>query len=254
MASRKTTACSYKARSLPRAVSLPSSVPLPALTCRALALPRGSAVKALIPDPISERILAHPAGVLSVPSYPDEHIEWGFSRTGRALAPELRVVVDGRVAQVLEGDDTTCAAFADAESLVTGARDFIVRLWRVARGPHGTRVALTHLMRVHGAEVRCVAASRPWSIVVSGSADGTAAVWDLNRATYIRTIVHGEGEGAEVHLADVNDSTVRPTRIFLLTFQSQYSSRRAISRHAHATRSGYTQSTRGQSRGSTFPH
>ncbi|KAI0029515.1 beach-domain-containing protein [Vararia minispora EC-137] len=169
-------------------------------------LPRGTAVKSLVPDPISERIIAHPAGVLSIPSFPEEHIEWSFSRNGRFLAKEIRVVIDGKVVQSVEGEDCTCAVFPDSENLVTGSRDFIVRLWRVSRSSHGsTRISLTHLMRVHSAEVVCVAASRPWSVVVSGSSDGSAVIWDLNRAKYIRSIWHGEG--AEVHLVAINDST-----------------------------------------------
>lgn len=64
------------------------------------------------------------------------------------------------------------------------------------------------MMRVHRGTILCVAASRPWSIIVSGSEDGSAALWDLNRAVYMRSIWHG-GDGVGVHLAAVNESTVR---------------------------------------------
>lgn len=69
-------------------------------------------------------------------------------------------------------------------------------------------------MRVHTNEVVCVAASRTWSLVVSGSKDGSAAIWDLNRGTYVRSIWHGQLEGPEddnmavTHVA-INESTVR---------------------------------------------
>ncbi|KAI0317827.1 beach-domain-containing protein [Amylostereum chailletii] len=169
----------------------------------ARALGRGQAVKALVFDPIGERIIPHPPGVLSVPTYPHEQIEWGFSRTGRSAARELRVVV----VQVIEGIDCTCAAFPDAENLVTGSSDYIVRLWRVTRTSQGTSLTLSNLMRVHSREIVRVSASRPWSLIVTGSADGSAAFWDLNRAVYIRSIWHGEGEGAAVHLVAINEST-----------------------------------------------
>jgi WD40 repeat protein len=70
-------------------------------------------------------------------------------------------------------------------------------------------------MRVHRDMILCVAASRPWSVIVSGSKDGSAALWDLNKAVYMRSIWHGEhgehGEhgGVGVHLATINESTVR---------------------------------------------
>lgn len=65
-------------------------------------------------------------------------------------------------------------------------------------------------MRIHTDEVVCVAASRAWSLVVSGSKDGSAAIWDLNRGMYVRSIWHGEGgESTTVNLVVINESTVR---------------------------------------------
>lgn len=118
--------------------------------------------------------------------------------------------------QIVEAAFCTCAAFADANNLITGSSDHTVRLWHVIRGiQHGAgkdgsaHVTLSHIMRVHTREVVCVTASRPWSVIVSGSRDGSAALWDLNRGVYIRSIWHGEGdESTAVHLVAVNESTV----------------------------------------------
>ena len=73
-------------------------------------------------------------------------------------------------------------------------------------------------MRVHTDEVVCVTASRAWSIVVSGSRDGSAALWDLNRGVYIRSIWHGDGnESNAVNLVTVNESTVCCSCIYYLS-------------------------------------
>lgn len=178
---------------------------------------------------IGEKIIPCPEGVLCVPLHPHEQVEWGPSRTGGG---ELRVLVDQKVAtavaifptyiegfpsplqvvQVVEAAFCTCATFADSDNLITGSSDYTVRLWKVARGssnpPGGgsTRVSLTHLMRIHTDEVVCVTASRAWSMVLSGSRDGSAALWDLNRGIYIRSIWHSEGD--TVHLVAINESTV----------------------------------------------
>jgi WD40 repeat protein len=113
---------------------------------------------------------------------------------------------------VIESAAATCAAFADAETLATGSSDYAVRLWRLARsstaGKPPITLGLAHTMRAHAAEVTCVAASRPWSLVVSGGRDGVAVIWDLNKGVYVRSIVHGAGEGAEVGLVAINESTV----------------------------------------------
>ncbi|TFY80618.1 hypothetical protein EWM64_g3393 [Hericium alpestre] len=172
-------------------------------------LPNGAAVQDLTVDLIGERVIPHPEGILSVPSHPHEQVEWGFRGTSKAAARELRVVVDRKVLQVVEGIECTCAVFADSDNLITGSTDHIVRLWNVCRSSRDVSMSLslTHLMRVHTARICCVTASRSWSIIVSGAADGSAAVWDLNRAVYVRSIWHGKGEGSEVHLAAVNEST-----------------------------------------------
>jgi WD40 repeat protein len=66
-------------------------------------------------------------------------------------------------------------------------------------------------MRIHTDEVTCVTASRTWSIVLSGSKDGSAALWDLNRGVYVRSIWHGKGEeSTAVNLVAINESTVSP--------------------------------------------
>ena len=144
-----------------------------------------------------------------MPQHPHEQVEWG-SGSG-----ELRVVVDQKVVQVVENAFCTCAVFADTSSFVTGSSDYTVRLWKVSLGPHsnssapGLRIALSHIMRVHTDVIVSVAASRAWSLVVSGSRDGSAALWDINRGVYVRSIWHGEGgESSAVSLVSINESTV----------------------------------------------
>lgn len=113
----------------------------------------------------------------------------------------------------MESAFCSCATFADADTLVTGSTDNTVRLWHVVRNDRSREqpvtIQLTHLMRGHTARVTCIAASRAWSLVVSGSQDGSAALWDLNRGVYTRSIRHGTGTSAEIHLTAICASTVR---------------------------------------------
>ncbi|EIN04780.1 beach-domain-containing protein [Punctularia strigosozonata HHB-11173 SS5] len=166
-------------------------------------------------DLIGERIIPCGDGHLCVPNYPHEQVEWGPTRLGNTEAGNIRFVIDRRVVQAIEGTSCTCAAFADSDTLVTGSSDFAVRFWRkssrraIVTTPGGhaqpsLQFSLAHVMRAHTAEVTCVAASRAWAIAVSGSRDGSAAVWDLNRGTYVRSMWH---EGDHVHLAVINEST-----------------------------------------------
>ena len=173
-------------------------------------LGRDQPVRQLVVDLIGQQVIACPDGTLSVPSRPHECVVWDGSA---ASTGTLKVVVDRRVSQVVESAFCSCATFADADTLVTGSTDNMVRLWHVSRNDRSREqpvsIALTHLMRGHTSRVLCVTASRGWSLIVSGSKDGSAAIWDLNRGVYTRSIWHGPGPAVEVHLVAVNESTVR---------------------------------------------
>lgn len=75
-------------------------------------------------------------------------------------------------------------------------------------------------MRSHRAPVACVAASRAWSLVVSGSEDGSLILWDLNRGTYIRSIWHGRGKDWTIRLAAIHESTVSTLLIYFTAIPS----------------------------------
>ncbi|KAG6889353.1 hypothetical protein C0992_005581 [Termitomyces sp. T32_za158] len=160
-------------------------------------------VRELCLDIIGEKIIPCPEGVLCAPFYPHEQIEW---RPGGA---ELRLVVDHKIVQVIESAFCNCAAFADSNNLITGSTDYTVRLWKMSRSSSAaTAIVLSHIMRIHTDEVICVTASRTWSVIVSGSRDGSAALWDLNKGVYIRSVWHGDGgEPNGVNLVSINEST-----------------------------------------------
>ncbi|KAI8986856.1 beach-domain-containing protein [Trametes punicea] len=166
------------------------------------------AVRELVLDLIGQQVVPCPDGMLCVPSRPHEAVLWD---SGPTSVGNLKVIVDRKVSQVVESVFCSCATFADAETLVTGSADNIVRLWHVIRNDRNREqpatLRLTHLMRGHTARVSCITASRLWSLIVSGSRDGSAALWDLNRGVYVRSIWHGSGPSFEVHLAAVNEST-----------------------------------------------
>ncbi|EPQ51421.1 beach-domain-containing protein [Gloeophyllum trabeum ATCC 11539] len=158
-------------------------------------------VQELVIDLIGEKIVPCAPGTLCVPSRSYEQVEWGPTRLGSNESGEIRVVVDRKVVQVAESVYCTCAAFADSDTLVTGSSDHLVRLWQVPRSPV-TALVLLHTMRAHTAPVTCVAASKAWSIAVSGSRDGSAVVWDLNRGSYVRSMWHD----GPVEVVAINES------------------------------------------------
>ncbi|KAF8696543.1 Beach protein, partial [Rhizoctonia solani] len=111
---------------------------------------------------------------------------------------------------IAESYDPTCAVFVDATSFLTGSTDGSVNMWRIHRSGHIAKLSCTRQMQAHTDNVLCVAASKAWSIVVSGSEDethhshrGLAAVWDLKRGVHVWTVLHE----TPVSLCTVMEST-----------------------------------------------
>ncbi|KAI6157101.1 hypothetical protein BKA82DRAFT_965252 [Pisolithus tinctorius] len=179
-------------------------------------------------------------GKLLHPSRNDDGVRWDHGRGSGILQAFSRGTVRAfsfpfanpltfrlQIVQTIESIHPTCAAFTDPETLVTGSADSIVRIWYVSYGQssggssfagnvkHRKRrepvLSLAHLLRGHSGPVSCVQASRTWSVAVSGSSDGSAVLWDLNRGTYVRSIWHVEAnipsESASVDLVAINEST-----------------------------------------------
>lgn len=187
----------------------------------------------------SGKVVPFPHGLLSPPSRFDEQVQWGKDDTLRVLhhgtvrVSQSIILRDDKllsqVVQTIEATFPTCAAFADQDTLVTGSDDSLVRIWRFSHGPlsmspfagtttaktrkeHESSLSLVHLLRKHSAPIACLRVSRAWSVVISGSMDGSAILWDLNRGLYVRSIWHagdGSAQDAAVHLVAINESTVR---------------------------------------------
>lgn len=130
-----------------------------------------------------------------------------------------------QVVHTIEAAFPTCAAFADQDTLVTGSDDSLVRIWRLSHASPSASpfigstkgqepsLSLVHLLRKHSAPISCLRVCRVWSVVISGSLDGSSILWDLNRGLYVRSIWHAGGDNsiqdAAVHLVAINESTVR---------------------------------------------
>ncbi|KAL5530973.1 hypothetical protein ACEPAG_3849 [Sanghuangporus baumii] len=163
-------------------------------------------VASLSIDMISERVIPCPQGLTCVPSYPHEQLAWGF------VDQSIKLLVDKKVVQVVESVSCTCVAFVDSDRFISGSDDYMVRFWSLDRKEGRTSMSKTHILRAHTATVLCVSASRSWSCVASGSDDGTVVIWDLNRATYIRSISHKctsdeDEKPPGVSLVAINEST-----------------------------------------------
>ncbi|KAI7869795.1 WD40-repeat-containing domain protein, partial [Spinellus fusiger] len=95
------------------------------------------------------------------------------------------------------------AYFSSSRTLVTGGTDNLICMWKLKQDKTNN-FTLLECLRGHTSVIITLTASRAYSILVSGSEDKTAIIWDLNRMKYVRSLM---GHENSVQLVRVNNST-----------------------------------------------
>ena len=148
-----------------------------------------------------ERAFASPKDYLILPklgvSLSTDHLDGSLRMYSSRDAKRPLAVIEQMVP-----DRITCLVQARAKSIVAGSSDGMVSVWELDGAKR--EVSLSKLLRGHDDAVLCVAASSAWSVVVTGSKDRTAIVWDLNRGTYVRSL---HGHESAVHLVAIDEKT-----------------------------------------------
>ncbi|WVQ84943.1 hypothetical protein IAT38_007106 [Cryptococcus sp. DSM 104549] len=100
---------------------------------------------------------------------------------------------------LVEGIYPVHAIFASPTLLVTVSSQGVLTAWRLTVKGTGYRRGEVSMqreatLRGHPEKVTCLAANTSWSVLVSGSEDGNAMVWDTNRLRYTRALQTGKKE------------------------------------------------------------
>jgi beige protein homolog 1 len=134
----------------------------------------------------ADRVLAGCGNKVFIPGKGENYLEWGFSDGSvRVFSVEGDRFVG--LAENLHSLPITCAVFADETTFITGSEDTTVCVWQVRIGKTFD-IQLKECLRGHSARVTALAFTKSFSVIVSGSEDKTAIVWDLNRLKYVRQL------------------------------------------------------------------
>lgn len=142
--------------------------------------------------------------VLMPPTF-NKYIAWGFADHSLRIGmydSDRAIFVCEATAQN-SGEILACAC-PNAHTIITAGTNSVVTIWQF----DARRKALVVRNSLHGHTdaVTCLAASLAYNVIVSGSRDGTAIIWDMSRYMFVRQLSKHAGVVAAV---TINELTVR---------------------------------------------
>lgn len=131
-----------------------------------------------------------------------KYIAWGFAdhslRIGLYDSDRASFVSEASAQN--SGEILTCAC-PNAKMIITAGTNSVVTIWKF----DATRktLAVRNSMHGHTDAVTCLAASSAYNVIVSGSRDGTAIIWDMARFMFVRQLRGHVGVVAAVAINDL---------------------------------------------------
>lgn len=139
--------------------------------------------------------------VMMAPSF-SRYIAWGFAdhslRIGMYDSDRALFVCEAAAQN--SGEILACAC-PNARTIVTAGTSSVVTVWEF--DARHKALAVKHSLHGHTDAVTCLAASPAYNVIVSGSRDGTAIVWDLSRFIFVRQLRDHVGLVAAVSINDL---------------------------------------------------
>ncbi|KAM7072689.1 WD repeat- and FYVE domain-containing protein 4 isoform 1-T3 [Molossus nigricans] len=159
--------------------------------------------------PTEKTILAVERNKVLLPPHWNWTFSWGFNDLSCCLGSYGSDKVLMTFENLAAWGRCLCAVCPSPSTIVTSGASTVVCVWELsmAKGrPRGLH--LKQALYGHTQAVTCLAASVPFSILVSGSQDGTCILWDLDQLTHVaRLPAHPEGISATA-ISDISGTIV----------------------------------------------
>ncbi|XP_013179018.1 PREDICTED: WD repeat and FYVE domain-containing protein 3 isoform X1 [Papilio xuthus] len=145
--------------------------------------------------------------VLMPPAY-NKYVAWGFADHSLRIGnyDSERAVFISEAAAHACGELVACVCPSD-KTIVTAGTSTVVTVWQY--WARRRRLAVKVCLYGHSEAVTCLAASAAYNLVVSGSRDGHAIVWDVERGSFVRQLLppHLAGPPPPVSALAIDDLT-----------------------------------------------
>lgn len=142
----------------------------------------------------------------------NKYIAWGFADHSLRIGmyDSDRAIFVCEAAAQNSGEILTCAC-PNSRTIITAGTSSVVTVWEF--DSRRKALSVKHSLHGHTDAVTCLAASPAYNVIVSGSRDGTAIVWDMSRYMFVRQL---SGHVGLVAAVTINDLTVRNLKQLLL--------------------------------------
>lgn len=160
--------------------------------------------------PIDKSVVAVEQNKLLIPTEYCRYIAWGHAdrslRLGLYDSEKPIFVWEG--SDILSPNEILCCTIPNCRTMITAGTDSLITVWKIEK-----MKSFSPVLNLYGhvEPITCLASSQAYSLIVSGSRDRTAILWDLNRFTFVRQL-GCESQDKLVHRGPIsaiaiNDST-----------------------------------------------
>lgn len=142
---------------------------------------------------VDKNLVAVEQNKILIPPEYCRYIAWGFA--DRSL--RLGLYDSERPIFIWEGDEShganeiLCCTIPNNRTMITAGTDSLITVWKIEK-----MRSFTPMLNLYGhvEPITCLASSQAYSMIVSGSRDRTAVIWDLNRFTFVRQLGGGSSQ------------------------------------------------------------
>lgn len=140
--------------------------------------------------------------VMMAPTY-SRYIAWGFADHSLCIGiydSDRALFVCEAAAQNSNGEILACAS-PNARTIITAGTSSVVTVWEFDN--RRKSLVVKHSLHGHTDAVCCLSVSTAYNMIVSGSRDGTAIVWDMSRYIFVRQLSDHVGVVAAVSINEL---------------------------------------------------
>nr|CAI5836643.1 unnamed protein product [Callosobruchus analis] len=152
---------------------------------------------------VDKSVLAVEQNKVLMPPTFNKYVAWGFADHSLRIGnyeSDKAIFVSENVEQN-NGEILACVC-PSQKLIVTAGTSTVVTVWEYEA--RRKQLSIKHSLYAHTDAVTCLASSPAYNVIVSGSRDCTAIIWDLSRGMFVRQL---RGHAGPVAAVAVNDLT-----------------------------------------------